>query len=180
MNISRIIIIVAFIACVSCSPVSKEIIQRADQTLMIKEVQKSIEHYKGRMILWGGVIIETINRPEETLIMVMQTSLNYEKRPINLDQSEGRFIVKQAGFLDPSIYVKDRQITVAGVVSGKEELPLGEIRYAYPVITATQLILWAKQEYPPYYYDPWYWEPYPSWWHHYFYYQHHYPRYHWR
>lgn len=146
--------------------------KQVDQTLMIKEVQQNIDHYRGRMILWGGVIIETINRPEETLIMVMQTTLDYEKRPVSLDQSEGRFIVKQAGFLDPAIYAKFRKITAAGVVSGKEEMPLGEISYAYPVITATQLILWEKREYPPYYYDLWNWEPFPLWWHHHHHWHH--------
>jgi hypothetical protein len=37
MKINRIILAV-FIASVSCSPVSKEIIRRADQTLMLKPV----------------------------------------------------------------------------------------------------------------------------------------------
>lgn len=172
MKRDLIIIILTIIVSVSCSPISKEIMKQVDPTLSLKEVLKNADQYKGKMVLWGGVIVETINRPEETLIIVAQTVLDYEKRPINLDQSEGRFIVKRGVFLDPAIYAKGRQITVAGEVSGKEDLPLGEIRYVYPVVTAAQLILWEKYEYPPYYYDPWYWEPYPLWWHHH-HYRHH-------
>lgn len=179
MKIDLIIIILILVASVSCSTISIKNIEQIDQTLTVKEVQQNIDKYKGKMILWGGVIIETIHRPEETLIMVMQTNLDYEKRPSNLDQSEGRFIVKQSGFLDPVIFEKDRIITATGEVSGKEEFPLGEIRYVYPVITATQLILWEKRQYPPYRYDPWYWEPYPLWWpypYYYPYYYHHHRR----
>ncbi|MEN6321841.1 MAG: Slp family lipoprotein [Syntrophaceae bacterium] len=166
-----LIIILAIIVFISCSPISQEIMKQVDQPLSLKEVLKNADQYKGKMILWGGVIVETINRPEETLIVVTQTALDYEKRPINLDQSEGRFIVKKIGFIDPAIYAKVREITVAGEISGKEELPLGEIKYVYPVVTATQLILWQKLVYPPNYYapwywEPWYWEPYPVWWHH--------------
>jgi outer membrane lipoprotein len=166
MKSDLIIIILAIIASVSCSPISKETMTQVDQTLTLTEVLKSADRYKGKMVLWGGVIVETINRPDVTLIIVTQTTLDDEKRPINLNQSEGRFIVKKSGFLDPAIYATGRTITVAGEVSGKEDMPLGEIRYVYPVVTATQLILWEKLEYPPYYYDPWYWEPYPLWWHH--------------
>ena len=168
----ELIIILAIIVSVSCSPISQEIMKQVDLTLSFNVVLKNADQYKGKMVLWGGVIVETINRPEETLIIVTQTILDYEKRPINLDQSEGRFIVKRAEFLDPAIYTKGRTITVAGEVSGKEDLPLGEIRYVYPVVTAAQLILWEKYKYPPYYYDPWYWDPYPTWrlpphhWHH--------------
>ena len=168
----ELIIILAIIVSVSCSPISQEIMKQVDLTLSFNEVLKNADQYKGKMVLWGGVIVEAINRPKETLIIVTQTILDYEKRPINLDQSEGRFIVKRAEFLDPAIYTKGRTITVAGEVSGKEDLPLGEIRYVYPVVTAAQLILWEKYKYPPYYYDPWYWDPYPTWrppahhWHH--------------
>lgn len=159
-----LIIILAIIVSISCSPVSQEIMKQVDQTLSLKEVLKNADQYKGKMVLWGGVIVETINKPEETLIIVTQTALGYETRPINHDQSEGRFIVTKGGVLDPAIYEKGREITVAGEISGKKELPLGEIKYAYPIVTATQLILWEKPTYSPYYYEPWYWYPYPVWW----------------
>lgn len=166
------IIILAIIVAVSCSPVSKELMRQVDQTLTLKEVRKSADQYKGKTVLWGGIIIETRPRPDETMIIMMQTALDYEKRPMNLDYSEGRFMVKQKGFLDPAIYTEGREITVTGNISGKEELPLGEIQYVYPVITATQLILWEKRYHFPSYYDPWYWDRYPSWWH-YPYYRYH-------
>jgi outer membrane lipoprotein len=169
-----LIIILAIITSVSCSPLSKETMKQVDQTLTLKDILKNTtDQYKGKMVLWGGVIVETINRPDETVIIVTQTTLDYEKRPINLDQSEGRFIVKKIGFLDPAIYATGRTITVAGEVSGKEDLPLGEIRYVYPVVTAAQLVLWERHEYPSYYYNPWYSEPYPLWWPYPYYYHHH-------
>ena len=167
-----LIIILAIIAFVSCSPFSKDNLKQVDQDLTLKEVLKNTDQYKGTTVLWGGTIIETINRSGETLIIVLQTDLDYERRPGSIDQSEGRFIVKKTGFLDPEIYAKDRKITVIGLVNGNEDFPLGEIRYQYPVVKATQLILWEKLENQAPYYDPWYWGPYPSWWNHYPYYHH--------
>ena len=168
---SCLVIMLAIIAFVSCSPLSKEYLKQVDQDLTLKEVLKNADQYKGTTVLWGGAIIETINKPGETLIIVMQTALDYEDRPKSIDWSEGRFIVKQTGFLDPEIYAKDRKITVVGKISGKEDFPLGEIRYLYPVVEATKLILWEKLEYQPFYHDPfyhdpWYWEPYPFRWYH--------------
>jgi len=60
--------------------------------------------------------------------------------------------------LDPEIYKRGNQVTLAGVVSGEKILPLGEGSYNYPVIMIKELHLYEKQPYYPYpygYYDYW-------------------------
>jgi outer membrane lipoprotein len=158
-----ILIILFFL--LSCTPVSKEIMGQVDQTLTFGDVQRSPRQYNGKIVLWGGVIVEMINRQDETRIVVMQTALDFEKRPVNLDRSEGRFLVRHPGFLDPTIYDKGRQVTVAGEIVGREDLALGDVLYSYPVLLAKEIHLWEKRkDYPPYYYDPWFWGPYPYGW----------------
>jgi outer membrane lipoprotein len=90
---------------------------------------------------------------------------------VNLDRSEGRFILKQNDFLDPVIYAQGREITVVGEVVGKEDLPLGKIRYDYPVVMAEHCVLWEKpgyyypSSYPYHYYYGPYWDYNPLWAH---------------
>lgn len=145
----------------SCVPLSKEVLRQVDESLTFSGVQKDPQMFVGKTVLWGGVIVKITNRQDETILEVRQSELDVEKRPKNLDSSAGRFIVRQAGFLDPAIYKEGRQITVAGEIAGKETLPLGGIQYTYPVILAKEIHLWEKID-PRFYRYP-YWD-YPPFW----------------
>ncbi len=162
MNGRLVIVLFAAGFLVSCAPLSREIMSQVDNTLTYQVVQQNPERYVGKIVLWGGVIVEVTNKEGETDIKVRQTELDVEKRPKDLDRSAGRFIVRYAGFLDPAIYRAGRLITVAGQVAGKEAHPLGNIQYSYPVLEAKEIYLWEVQEYmrPTY---PYYWN-YPYWW----------------
>ncbi len=144
----------------ACAPVSQELRREAEASAPFSEIRKNPEKFKGAVVLWGGVIIETVNRQDSTSVRVMQTALDFQGRPTDLDRSEGRFIVVVDRFLDPDIFKKGRELTVGGEIAGSETHPIGEIRYVYPVVRASELKLWEQRiPYPPYYYDPWYWGP---------------------
>lgn len=150
----------------SCAPFSRELMEQVDGSIRFQDIQKNPEKYIGKKVVFGGVLIETQNRRDETILRVVQTDLDIEKKPIRLDQSAGRFLVRVTAFLDPAIYERGREVTVLGEVIGKEVSSLGEIEYTYPVILATKIRLWEKQPVaPPYYFD-WYWGwgPYPPRW----------------
>lgn len=153
----------------SCVPLSKEVMRQVDETLTYQTVQRNPQDFLGRTVLWGGVIVKTTNRQEETILEIRQAELDMEKRPKNPDSSAGRFIVRHAGFLDPVIYKQGREITIAGEIAGKEALPLEGILYTYPVILPKEIHLWEKigpRRYPyPYWDYPPYWGPYgyPHW-----------------
>ena len=102
--------------------------------------------FKGKSVIFGGDILKTENYPEKTLIIVLQRSLNSDKKPSGGDKSAGRFIVSVPGFLDPDIMSSGRQITVVGVVSGKDVRALDDIEYSYPVIERKHLYLWKRSE----------------------------------
>jgi outer membrane lipoprotein len=156
----RFLLILCFAGViVSCAPLSVEVLRQVDESLTYQVVQRDPQRYSGKTVLWGGVIIETVNKMDVTVMKVRETELDFEKRPEHLDRSSGRFIVRSAGFLDPAIYKEGREITVAGEVAGKEVLPLGDTLYSYPVILAKEIHLWERRKpYYPYWYD------YPYWW----------------
>jgi outer membrane lipoprotein len=153
------------VSLAACSPLSKEIRREAASSPPFAEIQKDPDKYRGTVVIWGGLIIDTANRETSVVLKVMQTALDFEQRPTDLDRSEGRFIVIVDRFLDPVIFKKGREITVGGEITGKEIHPIGGVQYVYPVVRARELKLWPQRiVYPPYYYDPWYWgPPYDPW-----------------
>ena len=160
--------------------ISTEVRNQVDEGITFRQVFQSPDAYKGKVVVWGGTIINTTHQKEGTLVEVLQKPLDIEEQPEDVDRSEGRFLVFHEGFLDDAVYAKGRRITVAGEVIGSRKMPLGEIEYTYPVVTIRELHLWperSKERYAPYpywyypgWYDPWYdpwWDPwYGPWWHH--------------
>ncbi len=161
-----------FLLLTACFPFSSEWRSQISSTLTFSEIKRDPLSYKGQKVLLGGVILEAENKAEETILLVREAELDWTKRPKNLDQTAGRFMVKYKGFLDPAIYQSGREITIIGEVEGKEDRPLGEISYTYPVIRALEIKLWPKRTEFIYFYPlyPWYGErpyfwcpPYHSW-----------------
>ena len=146
--------------------ISKNLRVEVDPSLTFKQVLQDPEPYKGRMILWGGEIIETTNQEDRsTLIEVLQRPLGWGDEPKEAYPSEGRFLILADTYLDPYIYRRGRKITVAGMVLGEKITSLGKMDYHYPLVSSRQAYLWPVYYYPPYPYNPgWYYDPwYPGW-----------------
>jgi outer membrane lipoprotein len=157
--------------CAATAPISPALKTQA-QPVKFEELQANPEQFQGETVILGGQIIDATPTPEGTQVTVLQTKTEDAERPEGADTSLGRFIALYKGFLDPQIYAKGRQVTVAGKVAGKRMEKLGQVDYAYPLIRAEQVYLWPRPQpayYAPYYY-PWgpYWGPYgfygPWWW----------------
>lgn len=121
-------------------------------------------------VRWGGEILETENREQETRFIVLAQPLSKHGEPQGSDSSDGRFIAIVPVFLDPKVYKADRLLTVSGTVQGFEERKVGEYAYRYPVVLADSYYLWPEVPetpygypypgwYDPWYYDPWYYRP---------------------
>lgn len=87
--------------------------------------------YKGKTVILGGVIIESTNTEKGTVLEVLEKPLDSRGRPLDTEESRGRFIVKHGERLDTFIFRPGREITVVGEVLGVERRPLGEIEYLY-------------------------------------------------
>ncbi len=156
--------------------ISSEVRETARKDLTFPMVFQDPEAYKGETVIWGGVIIDTQNRQDGTTLTILETPLDSVGMPQDGVYSRGRFLVVTASFLDNEVYRKGRRLTVAGQVLGKEVRPVGQVQYAYPVISARELHLWGMEyrpygwAYPSYYWGPYWgygWWPYwryPYWW----------------
>ena len=148
--------------------------QAALKSLTAESILQQFETYQGQLVLMGGEIIETKNLEKETIIEVLQKPLSQSSdRPVQRQEHNGRFLVRYDSFKDPYVFGKGREITVAGIVVGKEISKIGERDYTYLVLESRETYLWPERSdthdeyfygypYPPlWWYDPWWPYGYP-------------------
>ena len=153
--------------------ISRGVLQEVDREITFSSLMKSPNAYQGKVVLLGGIIVNTINKTEGTLLEVYATVLDREGRPRYTDRSEGRFLALYQGFLDSEIYNRGRKVTIAGTVQGEKTQLLGEIKYRYPYLIIKEIHLWKEEvpvAYDSYRWGPWYnpWYPwgYPRYYRH--------------
>src|SRR5512139_2557871 len=66
----------------------------------------------GQRVRWGGVIVATTPRKQETCLEILQRPLDAQARPRYTDESDGRFLACAPGFYDPAVYANGREITI--------------------------------------------------------------------
>jgi outer membrane lipoprotein len=161
---SLLLIFLLFILLPGCAPViSKNLRAQADLSLTFQQVFQNPEAYKGKIVIWGGEIIETINqRDKTTLIEVLERPLDWTEEPKITKRSRGRFLVLAEGYLDPYIFRRGRELTVAGEILGEKSKLLAEMEYRYPLLLSKQIYLWGMHYY--YHYPPPYYPYYPGGW----------------
>lgn len=149
--------------------ISEQVLNTVDRSITARNIFANPDTYVGKMVILGGTIVKTSNTSEGSIIEVVQKPLDYDGRPLDRDESSGRFLVKSEEFLDSAIYSKGKDITVAGVIAGKKEMKLDEIMYTYTVIIPKELHIFKPYPmiiygYPSsgIFYDPYHrYRPYP-------------------
>lgn len=106
------------------------------------QASPNLNSYKETSVRWGGVIVDVENEENFTLLQVLSYPLNSYGRPQLNKQTEGRFVIKSAEFLDPAVYAKDKEITVAGTIKGDIERTIGKKTVRLPLISSTAIYLW--------------------------------------
>jgi outer membrane lipoprotein len=138
----------------SCVPViSEEIRGGVDTSLTIKEVAQSPDTYKGKIVLWGGKIIQTLPQGEgTTLIEVLEWPLGWTGRPRRTVSFQGKFLILLKEPLDSSLYRREVRITVAGEIQGSmegEEIKsVSDPAYRYPLLLSKEIHVWKHRSYP--------------------------------
>ncbi len=120
---------------------------------------------QGTRVRWGGEIIQTTPREEQTCFTVLAEPLDSQARPQRGEDSLGRFVACKQGFYDPEVFAKGRELTVTGNLEGTIQQKVGQYDYTYPKVAADTVYLWPKR--PLYaavpYYDP-FWGPCDPFW----------------
>ena len=163
-------LLILFILISGCAHViSNDLRAKVDQSINFNEVFQNPNAYKGKIVLWGGEIIQTLPQKDgTTLIEVLQWPLGWRGEPKRTVSFHGKFLVLVKEHLDPSLYQIRERITVAGEILGEMQGDkiehLTERAYRYPILLSQQLHLWKDSYYPyssppyqkkgPWEYDP--------------------------
>jgi outer membrane lipoprotein len=155
-------------SCATQPPVPLRVNLTSNPT--VAQVLKAPDHNVGTKVRWGGVIHKITNLKTETELEIISRDLDKKARPRVQDNTYGRFLARIPGFLEPSVFAPNREITVVGTVTGTLKRPIGEFEYTYPVVDVKTYHLWdarpVQEGYDNWWmYDPWYWGyPWYPWW----------------
>lgn len=165
----------------ACAPVlNRELMREGVRNVPLSQLRENPDANQGKLFILGGVIVDTKVTDKGSLIEVLAVPVSKLGYLRDLEQYEGRFLAlypRTSGMLDPIIYKKGREITLAGVFQENRKGKIDEMEYVYPVFEIRQIYLWEEQRdyylmpaYPYYYnypypyyggwYDPW-WRSYP-------------------
>ena len=101
----------------------------------------------GTIVRWGGRIVSVEPQSQRTCFQVIATRLQDSGRPrSNGDDTGGRFIACRAGFYDPAVFEKNREVTFTGRIDGYETRKIGEYDYRFPKLAADVVYLWPVRE----------------------------------
>ncbi len=142
----------AFMLLTACSNLPPAIEDPPAYDLSYQEATLNIGKYKNAPVRWGGTIVEVENEPNFSALQILAYPLGSNGRPDLDETSPGRFVMKSATLLDPAVYTKNKQITVAGALTGTAERKIGNRTVQLPLVSANQLHVWEEIDYySPYY-----------------------------
>lgn len=162
-------LIVSLVLLSSCAPVlSRDHLKQGVRDIPLSAVREDPTRYTGRLFILGGLIVETRLTDRGSLIEAVSVPVGSYGYLKSRGRYEGRFLAlypKLQGILDPLIYGKGREITLAATFLEVRNGKIDEMEYTYPVFTIAELYLWDE---PRAYYVvpayPWYYG-YPYGWH---------------
>ena len=146
-------LLLTFISLLSaCSNLPPAIEDPPLYDISYSQATRNIGQFKEAPVRWGGVVIDVENEQNFSLVQVLYYPLGSWGRPKTDDPNEGRFLIKSSDFLDPAVYKKDTEITVAGTLKGDIERKVGNKTLRMPLISSTVIHLWPAYVYVPGYY----------------------------
>lgn len=133
----------SFLVISGCSAVPDKLSVSEDTALTdYQSASNQPTQYSGEQARWGGRIIQVKNLPDSTLLDLLHFELNSSGRPIEKDESAGRFRVYVQGYLEPEIYSPGRSLTVLGTVAAPETVRVGRFQSEQPVLHSQEIHLW--------------------------------------
>ncbi|CAG1022086.1 partial Outer membrane protein Slp, partial [Patescibacteria group bacterium] len=144
-------LLLLYLFLVACSSVPTNIENPPVFDISYNYAVQDSERYKNMPVRWGGVIATVENEQNASYLQVLSYPLNSYGRPMLDENPQGRFVVKSNQFLDPMLYEKNSEITVAGTLLGKIDRTIDKKVMSLPLVQSTTLYQWpAYQPYYPY------------------------------
>ena len=138
------LLVALFIMAAGCfAPFSKDVRGQIEEGVAFTSLASDPNFYSGKVVALGGTVIETKPMEDHTEVEVLEKPLYWDWTP-KTDGARGRFILQVDGFLDPAVWKKGRQVTVAAEMIGSRDGKIGMKPYRYPVLKAIEWKLWTN------------------------------------
>jgi len=135
--------VMAFVVT-ACATTPEFNLESVEKSVQPGAVVNDIEKYKGVKVLWGGLIINSVNLKEGTQFEILAQPLNSRHKPQVNQTPIGRFLAFHSGYLETVDYAPGRLLSVVGTVTELKQGKIGEADYTYPVVQADQVFLWPQ------------------------------------
>jgi len=162
----------------ACTPVlDREVMNQGMRDVPFSQLRESPDAFTGKLVILGGVIVQTRLTETGSLIEALSVPVDSLGYLQEAGHTQGRFLAlypRAKGLLDPMVYRRGREITLAGVFVESRRGKIDEMVYVYPMFEIREIYLWEERRdyynYPyynpfyynsPFLYDPWGWY-YPS------------------
>lgn len=144
MNIRFTVLALATAALAACASQPRPLQGEFAQTTPRQAAETDVT---GAVVRWGGRIVDVEPQPNRTCFQMLSTRLDIYGRPLwSHDDAGGRFVACRAGFYDPAVFERNREITFTGRVEGYESRRIGEYDYRLPRVAADVVYLWPVRE----------------------------------
>lgn len=150
----RILTFLTIALLTACSSTSQTMQSNRYDDLQLKQVTPSVASYKGETVRWGGKIIKVHNFDTHSQLQLVQFPLNRYGRPIQANNSQGRFFTRSNDFLDPEIFKEGMMLTVVGQISDQASITVDKKNLVVPVVEIQESQRWpansaSGREYNP-------------------------------
>ncbi len=151
----------------SCAPVlDRGLMREGQRNVRLDELRANPEAHKGKLYILGGIIVETRLTDQGSQMEVLSVPVDSYGYLEETERSDGRFLAvypKVKALLDPMVYKKGREVTLAGEFVDLRKGKIDELEYVYPVFEVKQIHIFEEEEYYTMYPYPYYSYPYPYW-----------------
>lgn len=138
---------IALALLAACASAPKFDLEGVNRELTPARAAANIDTARNQRALWGGIIVASRNLKDATQLEVLGYPLGRDGKPKQGDPPQHRFLVTHPGYLETADYAEGRLLSAVGTVAGTQEGKVGEARYVYPVLNASQLHLWERETY---------------------------------
>jgi len=136
---------IASVVLAACATAPKFDTSGIDLSIAPQQAVAESETLQDVQMLWGGVIISSVNFKDATQFEILAYPLASDQRPDTDKSPLGRFLAFQEGYLETSDYAQGCLISITGRLQNKRSGRIGESEYTYPVLKIDQLHLWRKR-----------------------------------
>lgn len=108
------------------------------------ELKKTPNLYVEQQVRLGGMVLNVINQPNETLLEIAVLPLNYNAQPEIGEPYQGRLLAKSPSFLDP-INFRNHYVTVLGNLTGSHIGRVGNSSYQFITMDILGYQVWQEK-----------------------------------